>query len=123
MTTNTPDRIARAYLATWNEPEPARRAARLEQDWSADAQYVDPMAAARGTVQIDGLIGAVRQRFAGFRFTLLGTPDGHGDHVRLKWSLGPEGVEAPIEGSDLIELRDGRIHRVIGFLDKLPEGA
>ena len=75
---------------------------------------------ADGTVQVAGLVAAVQQRFPGFRFALTGTPDGHGEFVRLSWSLGPEGGAAPIEGSDVVELRDGRIGRVIGFIDRAP---
>ena len=61
-------------------------------------------------------------RFPGFRFTLLGTPDGHGDYVRLAWALGPDGSPAPIEGSDVVTLEGGRIRRVIGFIDRAPAG-
>ncbi|NUZ04201.1 nuclear transport factor 2 family protein [Piscinibacter koreensis] len=118
-----PNAIASTYLRTWNETTPDARAALLRDAWSDDASYVDPLAAARGAAQIDALIGGVQARFPGFRFTLRGTPDGHGDHVRFGWSLGPDGVEAPIEGSDVLELKDGRIRRVVGFLDKVPAAA
>ena len=112
--------IARHYIDTWNEPDEARRRALLARHWSEDAGYVDPLMHADGTVQVAGLVAAVQQRFPGFRFALTGTPDGHGEFVRLSWSLGPEGGAAPIEGSDVVELRDGRIGRVIGFIDRAP---
>ena len=112
--------IARHYIDTWNEPDEARRRALLARHWSEDASYVDPLMRADGTVQVAGLVAAVQQRFSGFRFALTGTPDGHGEFVRLSWSLGPEGGAAPIEGSDVVELRDGRIGRVIGFIDRAP---
>ena len=41
--------------------------------------------------------------------------------VRLAWTLGPKSAEAPIEGSDVIVLADGKIKDVIGFLDKVPQ--
>jgi SnoaL-like domain len=115
--------IARTYLQAWNETDAERRAKLLRESWSDDAHYIDPLMNAAGLVQIDGLIGAVHERFAGFRFALRGQPDGHGEHVRFGWSLGPAGVEAPIEGSDVLELEHGRIRRVIGFLDKVPASA
>jgi len=112
---------ARAYIDTWNEADPGRRRALLARHWSGDARYVDPLARADGAAQIDAVVGAVQQRFPGFRFALRGTPDGHGEHVRLAWSLGPaDAGEAPIEGSDVLVLRDGRIEQVIGFIDKAP---
>jgi len=115
-----PETVARTYLQTWNETDQARRHARLEDHWTRDAIYVDPLASARGSEAIGGLIGGVQERFAGFSFALLGQPNGHGPFVRFSWSLGPNGAEPPIKGSDVIELRDGKISRVIGFLDQVP---
>jgi hypothetical protein len=41
----------------------------------------------------------------------------------LSWSLGPEGAEPPIEGSDVVMVDDGRIRQVIGFIDRAPTPA
>jgi hypothetical protein len=112
--------IARAYIDTWNEADPSRRARLLQQHWTPQARYTDPLMQATGADRIGDLVAAVHGRFPGFRFALTGTPDGHGAFVRLSWALGPEGVEAPIEGSDVIRLDDGRIGEVIGFLDRVP---
>jgi hypothetical protein len=120
---NDPKSVAVQYLQAWNEVDPDRRARLLRDGWTADARYVDPLARADGVQQIDAVIAAVHDRFPGFRFTLAGEPDGHGDHVRLAWSLGPAGSEPPIEGSDVIELAQGRIARVVGFLDRVPAAA
>lgn len=116
----TPETIARAYLDTWNETAAERRRALLDAHWTKDAAYVDPLMRGDGTARIDALVAAVHERFPGFRFRPKGTPDGWGDHVRLSWTLGPDGVEAPIEGSDVIRLRDGRIAEVLGFIDRAP---
>lgn len=118
-----PAAIADAYLATWNETDPARRAALLRERWTEDARYADPLARSAGRTAIDAMIGAVQARFPGFRFTRLGAADGHGEHVRFAWSLGPAGAEPPIKGSDIVLLADGRIDQVIGFLDQVPAGA
>ena len=116
-------RAAHAYLNAWNTTDPAQREQALSRDWCADARYADPLMQGSSAADIHGLIGAVQAKFPGFRFQLLGTPDGHGEHLRLRWALGPEGVpaaDAPIEGSDCIRLKDGRIQEVIGFLDRVP---
>lgn len=115
--------IATAYLQTWNETDADRRRAMLARHWTEDARYVDPLMSGAGHTQIDALVGAVHQRFPGFRFALLGTPDGHGEHVRLSWTLGPEGGEPPIEGSDVVRLEGGRIASVVGFIDRAPAAA
>ena len=120
MTSQTPETIARRYLATWNESDAGRRREMLAALWSPDGSYVDPLASARGVAEIDGLIDAVRQRFPGLGFTLRGSVDGHGDAVRFAWQLGPDGGESLVEGTDFADLENGRLKRVTGFLDKVP---
>jgi hypothetical protein len=93
----------------------------LAHDWTDDATYVDPMMAGHSPAEIDGLIGGVHARFPSFSFKLTGKPDGHGEHIRFSWSLGPgDFVDAPIEGTDFVQVRDGRIAAVTGFLDRVP---
>ncbi|HEY4068624.1 MAG TPA: nuclear transport factor 2 family protein [Burkholderiaceae bacterium] len=120
---STPQEITDRYLAAWNETDAERRLALLRRQWSADARYVDPMASAAGVDEVHQLIGAVQARFPGFAFAQRGRADGHGAHVRFSWSLGPADIDAPIEGSDVVTVRDGRIDGVIGFLDKIPQAA
>ncbi len=115
--------VARDYITLWNETDADRRGALLAEQWTAGASYVDPLAKARGPAEVGAYISGVHQRFPDFRFALIGEASGHGDHVRFSWSLGPEGAEAPIEGSDVLTLSGGRIASVIGFLDKVPPPA
>jgi len=74
-----------------------------------------------GRQAIDALIAGVHARFPGFSFKLIDEPNGHANFVRFSWSLGPAGGEAPIEGSDVLVMKGGRIGEVIGFLDKVPQ--
>jgi hypothetical protein len=115
-----PASIAQAYVDTWNETDAERRRSLLKKHWTGDASYTDPLMRGDGEAQIAGLVGAVHQRFPGFRFKLTGTPNGHGAYLRLSWSLGPDGGEPPIEGSDVVVVQDGRIRQVIGFIDRAP---
>lgn len=115
--------IARDYIAVWNETDAARRAALIEAGWTANAQYIDPMAQASGHAQISALVGAVHQRFPGFRFHLLGKADAHGDQLRFSWTLGPSGAQDLIQGTDFAQLDAGKLRSVTGFLDKVPVGA
>ncbi|HEY4083713.1 MAG TPA: nuclear transport factor 2 family protein [Burkholderiaceae bacterium] len=112
--------IADRYISVWNETDPARRQALLAQDWSETAAYVDPMMAGKGRVQISALIGAVHERFPGFRFTLDGRVDGYGDRVRFSWALGSTTEPDLIKGTDFVLVEDGRVSSVTGFLDKVP---
>ena len=56
------DVIAR-YLDCWNETDPAARRKLIDEVWAADAEYIDPMAEARGRAAIDATIGAVQDQF------------------------------------------------------------
>lgn len=115
--------IANRYIAVWNETDPQHRRALLAQGWAATATYIDPLMQGQGYDQIDALIGAVHQRFPGFRFSLAGKADGYADHVRFSWELGPEGGESLIKGTDFVELDGERLKAVTGFLDQVPAGA
>jgi hypothetical protein len=117
------NQIADRYIAVWNETDPARRNAMLAKDWSADATYADPLMKGEGHAEIGALIGAVQQRFPGFRFALNGRVDSHGDNVRFSWALGPQSDPEMIKGTDFATTEDGRLKSVIGFLDKVPAGA
>ena len=115
-----PKTIALAYIETWNQTASEKRSGLLDRHWTDDASYVDPLMAGKGKEQIGGLIAAVQERFPDFTFALRGVPDGHGEHVRLSWSFGPSGLDAPIEGTDFVQVVDGKIQRVIGFIDRAP---
>lgn len=113
-----PKTIADAYLALWNEADEGARRARLAEAWSADARYADPLMAGEGRDGIAAMIAGARPQFPGHRFTLEGTPDGHGRFVRFSWTLAPDGGAVVAGGTDVVRLDEaGRIAEVIGFLD------
>ena len=116
--------MAQCYIDTWNETDPAARRAAVDQLYTEDARYVDPLGVADGREAIAALIGAVHQQFPGFTFRLAGPVDGHHNQARFGWELGPAGAEAPIVGFDVaVSDEAGRIQTVLGFLDKVPAAA
>jgi hypothetical protein len=118
------DELAQRYIDTWNETDPNARRAKVDQLYSEDARYVDPLAVADGREAITAMIGAAQDQFAGFVFRLAGTVDGHHNQARFSWELGPAGAPAPIVGFDVAVIDDaGRIQTVLGFLDKVPAPA
>lgn len=113
--------IITRYLECWNEADPAARRKLVEDVFTSDASYVDPMAEAHGVDAIGATIGAVQAQFPDFVFSAIGAPDAHHNQVRFAWGLGPAGAEAPIVGFDVaVTNEDGRISAVFGFLDKIP---
>ena len=116
--------IAHRYIELWNERAPNRRRDMLAANWTSDAKYVDPLMSGDGHDGVDALISGVQQKFPDFRFTLIGEPNGFGEHVRFCWGLGPDGVDSPIKGTDFAVLsQDGRIRSITGFLDQVPQTA
>lgn len=115
------DDVIGRYIASWNERDPQRRRAAIEQLWTEDATYTDPLADVAGRDAIDGMIAAVQGQFPDFSFRLGGPVDAHHHIGRFTWELGPEGGEAVVVGFDVAVLDDtGRIKSVLGFLDKIP---
>ena len=121
---STFDDLAQRYIDAWNETDPTARRAAVDQLYSEDARYVDPLAVAEGREAIAATIAAVQGQFPGFVFRLAGPIDAHHDQARFGWELGPAGQEAPIVGFDVaVTDAAGRIHTVLGFLDKVPAAA
>ncbi|MBN8892367.1 MAG: polyketide cyclase [Rhodospirillales bacterium 70-18] len=111
------------YLAAWNETAPTARRTLVENVFSVDAAYLDPMLQGDGHAGIDAMLAAVQARFAGLRFRRAGTVDAHHDRLRFRWELAPEGGEAVAAGTDFAVLDgDGRMAAVTGFLDLMPAG-
>lgn len=113
--------IADRYIAVWNETDAARRESLLNENWNANARYVDPLMSGAGRHEIDALISAVQARFSGYRFTLTGAADGYGDRLRFSWALGPKTEPDMIRGTDFAVVENGRISSVTGFIDKAPQ--
>ncbi len=113
-------KLAEQYIAAWNETDPAARRALIDEIWSADGQYIDPLAEVTGRDQIDAVIAAAQEQFAGMTFRLAGAVDAHHDQARFTWELGPDGT-AVVVGFDVAKRdADGRLALVLGFLDKVP---
>ena len=83
----------------------------------------DKLMSGDGLDGVDALIAGVQQKFPDFKFSLIGQPNGFGDHLRFSWGLGPDGVDSPIKGTDFALLKEGRIRSITGFLDQVPQGA
>lgn len=114
---STPVELAARYLQAWNEAEPTRRRGLLAEVFANDASYVDPLAEVAGHDGLDALIAAMQAKFAGARFSVKGTPEGHHDRIRFSWTLGAHG-RTLAEGTDVaVVADDGRLQSVTGFLD------
>jgi hypothetical protein len=120
-TTTTFEALARGYVDAWNQTEPAALRAAVDELFSPEVRYTDPLVDVTGRAALVATIAAVHEQFPGFTFRLAGPVDGHHDQARFGWELGPEGIESPIVGFDVAVTDEvGRIRRVHGFLDRVP---
>ncbi|MEV0200460.1 hypothetical protein [Nonomuraea sp. NPDC050691] len=79
------------------------------------------MAQVRGHEAIAAVIEGAQGMFPGLVFSAGEVFDAHHDVARFTWHLGPEGGEPVVVGFDVVEpAGDGRIARVLGFVDKVP---
>src|SRR5690348_10421014 len=109
------------YLAAWNDPDATTRRKAVDDLFAEEVTYVDPMAAVAGREALSSLIGAVQQQFPGHTFAPGGPVDGHHEQVRFTWTLAAGAGDPLVIGFDVAELdADGRIRRVLGFIDKAP---
>jgi ketosteroid isomerase-like protein len=122
-----PLELVERYLETWNETDPNARGEALASVWAEDAEYVDPLAAVTGRDEISDLIGSVQQQVPDHVFRLSDTNDVdvHHNVMRFWWELVPTSGGEPLAiGFDVaVTKNDGRIGRVVGFLDKAPAAA
>jgi hypothetical protein len=109
------------YLACWNETDSTTRREMIAKTWADDADYVDPLVEVQGHDAIDAAIAATQSQFPGHVFTLAGPIATHHDVARFSWELGHDGDDPLVVGSDVATVAaDGRLARVVGFLDKVP---
>jgi hypothetical protein len=118
--TNPINQLIDTYISAWNEAEPQRRRALVDQTFTTEATYLDPMMSGAGTEEITTMIGAAQQQLAGHRFVLAGAPDEHHGRVRFTWHLEPDAGGAPVAvGHDFATVSaDGRLRTVVGFLEQ-----
>lgn len=114
--TTTVDR----YIAMWNEEDPERRARLIEQAWTPEARYVDPLVAAEGHDGLSDMVAGVHAQFPGHRFARRSAVDVHHDQVRFAWDLtGPDG-SLTVAGIDVATVDDdGRLRQVTGFFGEV----
>lgn len=114
------DELARRYLASWNERDPARRRALVEELWTDDAGYLDPIVAAEGRDAIEDVVATAQRQFPGLVYRPAGNVDGHHGVARLPWELAPVGGPPVVIGLAVMVHEQTRLRRVYGFLDPVP---
>jgi hypothetical protein len=121
LTVSTTDTLVARYLQIFNETDETRRRALVDETYTEDCSYTDPLAAVTGRAGVSDFIGAVQKQFPGVVFALNGRVDRHHEQARFTWHAMAQGVLEPVAiGVDVVVLAGDRIRQVYGFLDKAP---
>lgn len=107
------------HLLAYAEPDAARRGELLARVWADDGQLLDPPFEGTGREAIAALTDAVLEHFPGHAFRRTTAIDEHHGIARYGWELvAPDGTVA-VAGTDVAEVRDGRLVRIVGFFGEL----
>jgi SnoaL-like domain len=107
--------IVDVHLAAYCEPDAAHRAALIASVWQPDGRLLDPPFDGSGHDGIAALAEAVLAHYPGHTFRRTSAVDAHHDVARYRWELvAPDGAVA-VAGTDVADLVDGRLARVVGF--------
>jgi SnoaL-like domain len=110
------------YLAMWNETDPDRRAELIEQAWTANGRYVDPLLEAEGHTALSEMVAAVHGQYPAHRFRRTSGIDTHHDQVRFAWELAAPDGALTVAGIDVGAFgADGRLLQITGFFGDPPE--
>ncbi len=114
------DELVRRYLASWNERDPTTRRALIDELWTDDAGYVDPIVSAEDRDAVEDVVATAQRQFPGLVYRQAGSVDSHHYVVRLAWELAPVGGPPVIIGLAVMVIEQTRLRYVYGFLDPVP---
>lgn len=115
----TVDGLLRALvLDVFDEHDPRKRTAAIEQIFTSDVYFASPTSGARhGWAGVNEVVEGLHDKFPDFRFHLTSEPQAIEGSGRVTWGFGPPGGPAKITGMDIIVLEDGKIRILLTFLD------
>ncbi len=121
MSYSISDLLIRNLRDVFDENDPARRRAAIEELWAEDGVFYDPNSGIhRGRDEIDRVAGAIKSTHPAFRYQPIADPEELGNAGRARWVSGRPGEAPAYAGTDFIIARDGRIAALYLFFDKLP---
>ena len=113
--------VVATYGGAWAADEAERRRL-LEGAWHEDGVYSDPVSRAEGREAFVSHIAGFQEQFPGHRIVVTSGVDEHDRYFRFGWALNDADGNIVMEGVDFGEVTDdGRIARITGFFDPLPE--
>lgn len=115
--TGAGDLLERMLQDVFNEPDPQRRAAAIDEVFTDDVVFVDADRTVTGREELAATVTGLLAQGPGLVFTPAGPLRGVGDLGMRPWRLGPPGGEPVLGGLDVVQVVDGRIARLWTVLD------
>ncbi|HZB66360.1 MAG TPA: nuclear transport factor 2 family protein [Ornithinibacter sp.] len=113
--------LVATYGEAWAADEAERRRL-LEVAWHEEGRYSDPVGRAEGREAFVSHIAGFQEQFPSHRIVITSGVDEHDRCFRFGWALMDADGNIVVEGVDFGEVADdGRIARITGFFDPLPE--
>src|SRR5579864_2470380 len=93
------------YFAMWNKHDPILRRAIIEETWTPDGSYVEPLMTAQGYDALEAGVSGMQGQFPGHSIRAAGEIETHHDRARWRWELlGPAGGAALAAGTNVAGL-------------------
>jgi hypothetical protein len=122
MTTTTITDIIDTYLAAYSEADATTRLDLLARSFTTDGTLTDPPFEGAGHDGINAVMSGVHEHYAGCSFRRVSGIDEHHGQFRYRWEMVGADSAVIATGLDVGALADdGRIERVTGFFEPLPE--
>ena len=107
------------YLSLFSMASSTERDALVDRVFVDDCRYQDPSMSVRGSRAMKTFLADVRSCAPALVFRLEGEVDAHHDRARFRWSSRDAKTSAIVaEGLDVVTLHEGKIARVMGFVDR-----
>jgi hypothetical protein len=111
--------IVQTYIGCWNETDPAKRAALLEQCWEEGAVFQDGMGKAEGRQGLSDYIGMAQQYVPGMALELAAPAEETRGYCRHQWVVRRPDGNIMAKGTNFGQLSPaGRFLFVVGFWDR-----
>ena len=118
MSDTLADLMLRNLSEVFGERDGDRRMAAIENLYSEDAVFFEAERRFEGHQAINDAVAALQASFpAEFEFSAVAPPARNHDVGRLFWRLGPAGSPPVVNGMDVAQFKDGRIHALYVFLN------
>ena len=114
-------RAVAAYGEAWGATDAAARAKALDEAWTDDGVYCDPLGRAEGRDALHAHIGGFREQFPGSTIDITSGADEHDGYFRFSWAMRDADGSTTLEGFDVgHRADDGRIDLIVGFFGPFP---